>query len=80
MSPTPPGPTDLEAVARGAGIRETCTIREESELDVLRERMLNAPGPFFANVRVAAETLPLVFPHSFDGAAAIDRFRAASSR
>ena len=47
---------------------------------MLRERMLNAPGPFFANViRVAAETLPLVFPHSFDGAAAIDRFRAASS-
>ena len=48
--------------------------------DVLRERMLNTPGPFFANVRVAAETLPLAFPHSFDGAAAIDRFRAASSR
>ena len=47
---------------------------------MLRERMLNTPGPFFANVRVAAETLPLVFPHSFDGAAAIDRFRAASSR
>ena len=54
--------------------------RRRDVFDVLRERMLNAPGPFFANVRVAAETLPLVFPHSFDGAAAIDRFRAASSR
>lgn len=74
------GPTDLEAVARGAGIGETCTIHEESELDMLRERMLNAPGPFFANVKVVAEALPLVFPHSFDGVAAIDRFRAASLR
>lgn len=72
------GPTDLEAIARGAGIGTTCTVREESELDMLRDRMLNAPGPFFANVKVAAETLPLAFPYSFDGAAAIDRFRDAA--
>ena len=69
------GRTDLEAIARAAGIGTTCTVRDESELETLRDRMLNAPGPFFANVKVAAETLPLVFPHSFDGATAIDRFR-----
>ena len=51
---------------------------EESGLDRLRDRMLNAPGPFFANVKVVAETLPLAFPYSFDSAAAIDRFRDAA--
>ena len=72
------GPTDLEAIARGAGIETTCTVREESGLETLRDRMLNAPGPFFANVKVVAETLPPVFPHSFDGATAIGRFRDAA--
>lgn len=69
------GPTDLEAIARGAGIETTCTVREESGLAALRDRMRSAPGPFFANVKVVSETLPLAFPHSFDGATAIDRFR-----
>ena len=69
------GPADLEAIARGAGIGTTCTVREESGLAMLRDRMRNAPGPFFANVKVVSETLPLAFPHSFDGATAIDRFR-----
>ena len=67
--------TDLETIARGAGFRETCTIHEESELASLREKMLCAPGPFFANVKIFAEALPLVFPHSFDGVTALNRFR-----
>ena len=71
------GPTDLEVIARGAGFEMTCTVREESELEALRDMMLNAHGPFFANIKIVAEPLPLVFPHSFDGATAINRFRDA---
>ncbi|MCB1743471.1 MAG: aldehyde dehydrogenase [Gammaproteobacteria bacterium] len=74
------GVTDLTAIARGAGISNCCTIRQESELAGLREQMLNTPGPFFANVKVVAESLPLVFPHSFDGVTAVNRFRDAALR
>ena len=69
--------TDLQTIAHGAGFRETCTIREERELASLRDKMLCAPGPFFANVKIVAEALPLVFQHSFDGVTAINRFRTA---
>lgn len=71
------GPTDLEAVARGCGITSTCTITEQSEIEKLRDRVYNAAGPVFANVKIVAEALPLAFPHSFDGATAINRFRSA---
>jgi thiamine pyrophosphate-dependent acetolactate synthase large subunit-like protein len=74
------GPTDLEAIARGAGIANTMTVTEESAKEALREFARNAPGPAFANVKVHPEALPLVFPHSFDGATAINRFREAASR
>ena len=73
------GPTDLEAVARGCGIADSRTVTAEAEIPALREAALNAPGPVFANVKVAAESLPLVFPHSFDGTTAINRFRAAAT-
>jgi thiamine pyrophosphate-dependent acetolactate synthase large subunit-like protein len=74
------GPTDLEAVAKGCGIAHTRTVREESELDSLRDVLCNAPGPVFVTIKVLAEALPLVFPHSFDGATAINRFRDAATR
>ncbi len=73
------GPTDLEAVARGCGIAAARTVTREAEIPALREMMLRAPGPVFANVKVAAEPLPLVFPHSFDGATAINLFRDAAA-
>ena len=71
------GPTNLEVVAQGCGIATTCTIKEESEIDQLRELVLNRPGPVFANVKIVAESLPLAFPHSFDGVTAMNRFRDA---
>ena len=71
------GATNLEAVARGCGISNTCTITEASEVDALRHSICTEPGPVFANVKIVAESLPLVFPHSFDGAVAINRFRNA---
>jgi len=38
-----------------------------------------AAGPALAVVKVVAEALPLVFPHSFDGVTAINRFRQAAT-
>jgi len=71
------GRTDLEAVARGCGIANTRTVTREDEIASLREMVLTAPGPALALVKIVAEPLPLVFPHSFDGATAINRFRGA---
>ena len=73
------GPTDLEAVARGCGIATTCTVRSEDQIDALRDMVRNAPGPVFANVKVVAEALPLVFPNTFDGVTAMNRFRDAAA-
>ena len=72
------GPTDLEAVAKGAGIATTASITQEDQFDELRRLAFDAPGPVFVNVKVVAEDLPLAFPHSFDGATAINRFREAA--
>lgn len=71
------GPTDLEAVARGCGISNTCTIRNDSEVDILMDMIFNLPGPIFVNAKVVTEKLPLVLPDSFDGVTAINQFRGA---
>lgn len=72
------GLTNLELIARGAGIANSSTITEESELPALRTLLRSANGPLFVNVKVFAEPLPVVFPHTFDGATAINRFRDAA--
>jgi thiamine pyrophosphate-dependent acetolactate synthase large subunit-like protein len=71
------GATDLEQVARGCGIRTTRTVRDEAGVAPLRELMFTVPGPVLVVVKVKAQALPLVFPPSFDGATAINRFRGA---
>ena len=73
------GRTDLELVARGAGIATTATVAQDSEFDRLRSLAFTAPGPVMVNVKVVAEPLPLVFPHSFDGVTAINRFKDAAT-
>ena len=60
-------------------IATTMNVTAESEREALRDFARNAPGPAFANVKVHPEALPLVFPHAFDGATAINRFRDAAS-
>ena len=72
------GATDLEKVAQGCGIRSTRTVTSQGEVAALRELIREAPGPVFVNVKVNAQALPLVFPHSFDGVTAINRFRDAA--
>ncbi len=73
------GPTDLELIAKGAGFTNTSTVRDDSELAALRESLRAASGLHFANIKIATEELPLVFPNSFDGVTAINRFRDAIS-
>ena len=71
------GPTDLEAVARACGFAHTRAVVDETPLDDIRVMVWEGEGPLFVNIKIAAEALPLVFPYSFDGAMAMNRFRGA---
>lgn len=73
------GCTDLTAMARGAGFEQARTITQADELPALRTAINEARGPTFACIKIVAEKLPLVFPHSFDGVTAINRFREAAT-
>ena len=70
------GAADLAAIARGAGIAASGTIREQSEFAAMVERVHDAPGPVFNAVKIAYETLENPMP-PLDGAYAKDRFRVA---
>jgi thiamine pyrophosphate-dependent acetolactate synthase large subunit-like protein len=70
------GPTDLGAVAAGAGIPVVGDIYDEAELDVALPRIRSEPGPVFFNIKVRAEELPLVLPPK-GGVHLKDRFRSA---
>jgi thiamine pyrophosphate-dependent acetolactate synthase large subunit-like protein len=67
---------DLAAMARGAGFASAVLLRESAELQALRKAVHEAPGPHFAQVKVAAEKVPLVLPPR-EGALLKSRFRAA---
>ena len=71
------GPTDLEAVAKACGFPQTCTATSEKAFDAVSEQLWTAKGPAFINLKIVSEPSPLVFPFSFDGAAAMNRFRDA---
>lgn len=51
---------DLEAIARGAGIQRTATIRTEDEFEEHIKPALRQPGPSFFRVIVEAETERLI--------------------
>ena len=69
------GPTNLELIAKGCGFANTSTVRNDSELAALRKTLHAADELHFSNIKIATEELPLIFPHSFDGVTAINRFR-----
>ena len=69
------GPTDLAAVARACGFVHTRSVVDETPLDDIRVMVWEGEGPLFVNIKIVAEALPLVFPYSFDGAMAMNRFR-----
>jgi thiamine pyrophosphate-dependent acetolactate synthase large subunit-like protein len=68
--------TDLAAIAKGAGIETTDTIREDSAIEAMVAGVYDTPGPVFYVVKIAYETLE-DFKPPLDGAYAKDRFRVA---
>ena len=72
------GCTDLVSMARGAGFSSANEVSQESELHKLREVIRNGKELHFANLKIVTESLPLVFPYSFDGVTSINRFRDAA--
>jgi thiamine pyrophosphate-dependent acetolactate synthase large subunit-like protein len=67
---------DLAAIARGAGIESTATVRDQAELEQALPLIRVQPGPVFVDIKVRAEPLPFVMPPK-DGAHLKDRFRLA---
>jgi len=67
---------DLSGVAKACGFRAARQVRNRSQLSSLRTAVHAAPGPFFAQVKVIAEKIPLVLPPR-DGGLLKARFRKA---
>jgi len=67
---------DLAAVATACGFARARTIRSSSEIAAVRAAIHVGDGPLFYQVKIQAETLPLVMPPR-DGAWLKQRFRNA---
>jgi hypothetical protein len=67
---------DLAAMARAAGFASGVLVRDAAGVAALRAAVYAAAGPHFAQVKVAAEKIPLVLPPR-EGALLKNRFRAA---
>lgn len=67
---------DLAAMAAGAGIAFTATIRSEAELEAAVPVIRGRRGPVFYVAKVKADTLPKILPPR-EGAYLKDRFRVA---
>ena len=70
------GPSDLAAIAAGAGFPLVAAVAEEADLAAAIPHIRAGPGPVLVNIKVRAETLPLVLPPK-EGVVLRDRFRAA---
>ena len=69
------GKTNLELIAKGAGIDNVYTIKKQSEDYKVLHTIYEEEGPSVIIVKCKAEPTPLVFPYSFDGVTAINRFK-----
>jgi thiamine pyrophosphate-dependent acetolactate synthase large subunit-like protein len=67
---------DLAVVAKGCGFVSATMVTTIDQVRRLRADLHRAEGPFFAQVKVAPDKLPLVLPPR-DGAYLKDRFREA---
>jgi thiamine pyrophosphate-dependent acetolactate synthase large subunit-like protein len=67
---------DLAAIAAGSGFARSETIRDMTGVAALAARLKARQGPAFAQIKIAADTKPLVLPPR-DGALLKNRFRAA---
>lgn len=70
------GKADIAAMARGAGLAETQTVRDVGAVRELAGYLFRTPGPVLAVAKVAPGEDELVLP-SRDGRAIGDRFRGA---
>ena len=68
--------TDLAAMAHGAGIARTDTVRTLAGLQAFRTRLHDMPGPHFAVIKVSSANAGMVLPPR-DGVFIKHRFRAA---
>ena len=69
------GKTNLELIAKGSGIENAYTIRERTDDYKILNTIYREDGPSLIIVKCKAESTPLIFPHSFDGVTAINRFK-----
>ena len=67
---------DLAAMARGAGFASAVLVRDAQAIEGLRQSVHRAPGPHFAQIKVAAEKESVVLPPR-EGALLKSRFRDA---
>lgn len=67
---------DLAAIAAACGFAQSGTIRAMSGIERLRGKLRARQGPIFAQVKIAADSPPLVLPPR-DGGLLKTRFRAA---
>lgn len=67
---------DLAATAKACGFVSTSTVTNNSDIAPLRDAIHGSEGPLFAQIKVAAEQMPLVLPPR-DGAHLKNRFREA---
>jgi thiamine pyrophosphate-dependent acetolactate synthase large subunit-like protein len=70
------GVTDLAAIAKGAGIAVTGTIRDNTALTAATPLIHETDGPVFYVVKVTTDMPETVYP-PLDGPFAKDRFRTA---
>jgi thiamine pyrophosphate-dependent acetolactate synthase large subunit-like protein len=67
---------DLAAMARAAGFASGVLVRDRAQVAAVRRSVQQDTGPHFAQIKVAAEKVPLVLPPR-DGALLKNRFREA---
>ena len=67
---------DLAKVAKACGFKVAGQLRQRSQLAALRAAIHRPGGPYFAQVKVVAEKIPLVLPPR-DGGLLKSRFRKA---
>jgi thiamine pyrophosphate-dependent acetolactate synthase large subunit-like protein len=67
---------DLAAMARAAGFASSVLLRDASGIEALRQAVHGAPGPHFAQIKVAPEKESVVLPPR-EGTLLKNRFREA---
>jgi len=70
------GRTDIAAVAKAVGFRETMTVTEQGAAAELAQLLFKTPGPVLGVAKIAVTDDPWALPEK-DGAVIAHRFRAA---